>query len=106
MRAVRRISACGGGIWYNLCHMNLAELLSPAGDFETALAAFDAGADAVYCGLADFSARAFAKNFDFDSLSSLVRLARQKGRKVYVTFNTIIYEEELEAADSGVDQDS
>ena len=38
------------------------ELLAPAGDFATALAAFAAGADAVYCGLSRFSARAFAKN--------------------------------------------
>ena len=36
------------------------ELLSPAGDFETALTAFAYGADAVYCGLQDYSARAFA----------------------------------------------
>ena len=78
--------------------MNQAELLSPAGDFETALAAFDAGADAVYCGLPDFSARAFAKNFDFTSLSSLVRLARKRGRKVYVTFNTVLDEDALEEA--------
>ena len=75
-----------------------AELLSPAGDFETALAAFDAGADAVYCGLSDFSARAFAKNFDFDSLSSLVRCARKDGKKVYVTFNTVLDEDDLDSA--------
>ena len=78
--------------------MNQAELLSPAGDFETALAAFDVGADAVYCGLPDFSARAFAKNFDFTSLSSLVRLARKRGKKVYVTFNTVLDEDALEEA--------
>ena len=74
------------------------ELLSPAGDFETALAAFAAGADAVYCGLPDFSARAFAKNFDFASLSNLVRLARRDGKKVYVTFNTVIDEDSLDDA--------
>ena len=75
-----------------------AELLSPAGDFETALAAFAAGADAVYCGLPDFSARAFAKNFDFASLSNLVRLARRDARKVYVTFNTVVDEDSLDDA--------
>ena len=78
--------------------MNNAELLSPAGDFETALAAFAAGADAVYCGLQDFSARAFAKNFSFEDLRRLVACARAKGKKVYVTFNTIIDEDELEPA--------
>lgn len=75
-----------------------AELLSPAGDFDTALAAFDAGADAVYCGLADFSARAFAKNFTPDELRDLMRVARERSRKVYVTFNTLVEEEELPRA--------
>ena len=72
--------------------MSQTELLSPAGDFETALAAFDAGADAVYCGLADFSARAFAKNLSFEDLGNLVRFAHAKGKKVYVTFNTLVDE--------------
>ena len=75
-----------------------AELLSPAGDFETALAAFDAGADAVYCGLADFSARAFAKNLSFEDLGNLVRFAHAKGKKVYVTFNTLVDEVDVESA--------
>lgn len=75
-----------------------AELLSPAGDFDTALAAFEAGADAVYCGLADFSARAFAKNFSFEELGRIVAYAHAKGRKVYVTFNTVIDEDALEGA--------
>jgi putative protease len=75
-----------------------AELLSPAGDFETALAAFDAGADAVYCGLADFSARAFAKNLSFEDLGHLVRFAHAKGKKVYVTFNTLVDEVDVEQA--------
>ena len=75
-----------------------AELLSPAGDFETALAAFDAGADAVYCGLVDFSARAFAKNLSFEDLGHLVRFAHAKGKKVYVTFNTLVDEIDVEHA--------
>jgi len=75
-----------------------AELLAPAGDFETALAAFEAGADAVYCGLADFSARAFAKNFSSDDLRRLMRYARAKDKKVYVTFNTLLDEDQLEGA--------
>ena len=66
------------------------ELLSPAGDFETALAAFSAGADAVYCGLSGFSARAFAKNLTQRELSDLSAYARATGRKVYVAFNTLI----------------
>ena len=82
------------------------ELLAPAGDFETALAAFDAGADAVYCGLSDFSARAFATNFSIEHLKELIRYAhavgdtdsRPSARRVYVTFNTVIDETNFEEA--------
>ena len=98
------------------------ELLAPAGNFETALAAFEAGADAVYCGLTEFSARAFADNFTLDDLKNLLRYARGSGAargsgetssssdsrissdsrrsrgKVYVTFNTVIDEDNLESA--------
>ena len=76
------------------------ELLAPAGDFATALAAFAAGADAVYCGLSQFSARAFAKNLSPDELKGLVAYARAQNppRRVYVTFNTLLDERQLEAA--------
>jgi putative protease len=74
------------------------ELLAPAGDFKTALAAFEAGADAVYCGLADFSARAFAVNFTMDDLAMLLRYSRAKGKKVYVAFNTLVDEDDFEPA--------
>ena len=75
-----------------------AELLAPAGNFQTALAAFAAGADAVYCGLADFSARAFAENFSLEDLRHLIAFARTNGRKVYVTFNTVIDEDNFAEA--------
>ena len=85
--------------------MNEVELLAPAGNFETALAAFEAGADAVYCGLTEFSARAFADNFSMEALKNLLRYCRcDKGgkcdrhRKVYVTFNTVVDEDNIEAA--------
>ena len=78
--------------------MEGTELLSPAGDFETAMAAFGAGADAVYCGLAEFSARAFAKNLSIDELKRLVAYSRANGKKVYVAFNTVVEERELEDA--------
>ena len=76
------------------------ELLAPAGDFETALAAFASGADAVYCGLSDFSARAFAKNLSLEDLRNLVAYARSQKppRRVYVTFNTLLDECQLEDA--------
>ena len=75
-----------------------AELLAPAGNFQTALAAFAAGADAVYCGLSDFSARAFAENFSFEDLEKLLACARANGKKVYVTFNTILDEDRFDDA--------
>ena len=71
------------------------ELLSPAGSFETARAAFAAGADAVYLGLDAFSARAEAVNFSPDDLRQLLAFARTRGGKVYVTFNTLISDDEM-----------
>ena len=73
------------------------ELLAPAGNAETALAAFDAGADAVYCGLGRFNARERAENFTRDTLHRVIDFARANGKRVYVTFNTIIFEHELDA---------
>ena len=87
-----------------------AELLAPAGNFETALSAFEAGADAVYCGLTEFSARAFADNFSLEDLKNLLRYCRSgksnnqtirqsnNSRRVYVTFNTVIDEDNIENA--------
>ncbi|MBO7721025.1 MAG: U32 family peptidase, partial [Kiritimatiellae bacterium] len=74
------------------------ELLAPAGTFETALAAFEAGSDAVYCGLKEFSARAFAGNLSRAELKDLLKYAHSRGRKVYVTFNTVVDDGEFGAA--------
>lgn len=72
------------------------ELLSPAGNLELALAAFDGGADAVYCGLSGaFNARMRAENFTLETLGKLIRFANENGKRVYVTFNTLIKENEL-----------
>ena len=73
--------------------MNDIELLAPAGSFETALAAFQAGADAVYLGLDAFSARAEAVNFSSDQLRQL--LAAHKDKRAYVTLNTLIDDAQL-----------
>ena len=78
--------------------MNGIELLAPAGSFETALSAFESGADAVYLGLDAFSARAQAVTFSAGELADLMTYARAKGRKVYVTFNTLLTDTELDAA--------
>ena len=75
----------------------LPELLSPAGSYEALLAAVDAGADAVYLGGKCFNARAYAHNFDDETLARAVAYAHLRGVKVYVTLNTLIYDRELPA---------
>jgi len=76
----------------------LPELLAPAGDMECLYAAVAAGADAVYVGGKRFGARAFAKNFDIDELSSAVRYCHLHGVKLYVTLNTLIEDREMAEA--------
>lgn len=71
------------------------ELLAPAGSLEAFFAAMENGADAVYVGLRDFSARAKAKNVNLDDLAGMLRYARPLGRKIYVTLNTLVKEAEL-----------
>ena len=73
------------------------ELLAPAGELNTAIAAFQAGADACYIG-GEMSARAYAKNFSKEDVGEALRLARLWGRKLYVALNTMIFEEEMEQA--------
>ena len=76
----------------------ICELLAPAGNPECALAAIDAGADAVYCGLGRFNARCRAENFDSEKLGALIDFMHSKGKRLYLTFNTLLFEDELEAA--------
>ncbi len=84
---------------YPVPHMeHKPEILSPAGDTASALAAFAAGADAVYLGLKHFSARMAADNFSTLELSRLVDLAHSEGRKVYVALNTLLKPGDLDAA--------
>lgn len=70
------------------------ELLAPAKNLECGKAAIDHGADAVYIGASRFGARAAAGN-PVDDIAELCRYAHVFGAKVYVTVNTIIYEDEL-----------
>jgi putative protease len=74
------------------------ELLLPAGGFDSAIAAIDGGADALYLGFSDFSARKQAKNFDRLEYRRLYRFARDRGVKLYAALNTVILQEELEGA--------
>ena len=73
------------------------ELLSPAGNMECFFAAVENGADAVYFGLKDFSARASADNFAIDDASKAIAYARKRSVKVYVAINTLIKTHELES---------
>lgn len=73
----------------------MPELLAPAGSLESFFAAMEKGADAVYAGLKQFSARAKAKNFTNTQLERMVAYAHSLGRKVYVTLNTLVKESEL-----------
>ena len=71
------------------------ELLAPAGTVASALAAFDAGADAVYAGVQKFNARERGENFTVDTLGRLIAYAHARNRRVYVTLNTLIKQNEL-----------
>ena len=75
------------------------ELLAPAKNLECGIEAIKHGADAVYIGAPKFGARAAAGN-SLDDLHQLADYAHQFGAKVYVTLNTIIYDDELEEVES------
>lgn len=68
----------------------MIELALPAGSLETALTAFSYGADAVYFGLKEFSARKGAVNFSIEDLSRIRRYSLENGKKTYITINTLI----------------
>jgi putative protease len=75
----------------------MVELLAPAGGPEAAFAAFHFGADAIYLGLQKFSARAEAENFTLDELDEVTAYAHalQPRRRVFVTVNTLVRQDEL-----------
>ena len=78
----------------NLLPLTKLELLAPAKNLECGIAAIDHGADAVYIGAAKFGARVAAGN-SVDDIRQLCHYAHQFDAKVYVTVNTIIYDDEL-----------
>ncbi len=77
--------------------MQKVELLAPAGNYETMLGAFNAGADAVYLGGQGFGARAFADNFTNEEVIKAIRYAHLQGKKIYLTVNTLLKEKEVPA---------
>src|SRR5271169_907972 len=75
------------------------ELLAPAGDWECAKAAVENGADAIYFGLDRFNARMRAHNFTEADLPRLMDFLHRRGVKGYVTFNTLVFADEMAAAE-------
>lgn len=75
---------------------HIPEILAPAKDWDTLKVAVAAGADAVYIGGKQFNARQFATNFDRQELSTAADYLHLRGRKLYVTVNTLIKQEEID----------
>lgn len=72
------------------------ELLCPAGNKESLIAAINSGANAVYLSGKKFGARAFAANFSNEELKEAIRIGKVYGVKIYVTMNTLVKENEVE----------
>lgn len=70
-------------------HLRLPELLSPAGSFEKLKAAVRFGADAVYVGGLRFGMRSASANFDDSELAEAINYCHERGRRLYVTVNTL-----------------
>ena len=77
--------------------MKKIEILAPAGGMDSVIAAVRSGADAVYVGGKSFSARASARNFDYSELCGAVEYCHIHGVKLYLTVNTIVFDEEFGA---------
>ena len=77
---------------------NNVELLCPVGNFDCLKAAVQNGADAVYLGASNFSARASATNFSFEELKQAIEYAHIRDVKVHLALNTLIKNSELDSA--------
>ena len=74
----------------------MTELLAPAGNMQALRAAVSSGCDAVYLGLERFGARAYSDNFTIESITEAVAYAHLRDVKIYVTMNTIVFQDEIE----------
>ena len=79
------------------------ELLAPAGDLEAVKIAIDAGADAVYCAGKRFGARAFILNLSNEEIIEAAHYCHLHDKKIYITLNTLIFEDEIEEMKEYVD---
>ena len=75
------------------------EVLAPCGAMAQVRAAFDAGADCAYVGLDALNARARASNFTSSELADVATYAHERGKKVYVAMNVLVFDEELGMAE-------
>ena len=78
--------------------MKRPELLAPAGELNSVYGAINAGADAVYLGAPNFSARAYAKNLTEEEIIQAIRYAHLFGKKIYLALNILLKESELAKA--------
>ncbi|WP_369525025.1 peptidase U32 family protein, partial [Dubosiella newyorkensis] len=74
------------------------EILAPVGSRASLEAAFAAGANALYFGLPQFGARAYANRFTLEETKEIIERAHLMNVKVYITMNTILFEDEIEEA--------
>ncbi len=90
----------------------IVELMAPAGNFESLMAAISGGADSIYFGIEKLNMRSHsANNFKLEDLKEVVARCREAGVKCYLTLNIVVYDEELEemrrvvdaAKEAGVD---
>jgi U32 family peptidase len=79
--------------------LRVPELLAPAGDRDCARAAVENGADAIYFGLENFNARMRARNFTTGDLPALMEYLHRRGVRGYVSFNTLLFDDELAEAE-------
>ena len=72
------------------------EILSPAGNPDSFMAALNSGADAIYLGLDLFNARMSAENFTTENIRTFIKLAHSHFVKVYITINTLLKDEDFD----------
>ena len=74
------------------------ELLAPAGNMASAVAAINSGCDAIYLAGPQYGARAYADNFSLDELKEVIKFAHIRDKSVFVTVNTVLFEDEIKDA--------
>lgn len=85
--------------------IKMVELTAPVGTWASLRAAIDNGADSVYLGVGDLNMRSSsALNFSIKDLPNLVNICHENGVKIYVTLNTVVFDDELEKIDYILDE--